>query len=66
MQRVMRCRAVVPLLLALISACSDTPPPAPPAPKAATTPASANPRAAAITAKTLTVDANRIIDADKE
>jgi PQQ-dependent dehydrogenase (methanol/ethanol family) len=54
------------LFLVLLGACSDEPPPAPPPVDAATTGARASPRAAETRSKTLTVDANRIIAADKE
>jgi quinohemoprotein ethanol dehydrogenase len=65
MQRFKRCWALAPLFLVFLGACSDKPPPAPAA-SATAIAATTNPRAAEIRSKTLTVDANRIIDADKE
>jgi quinohemoprotein ethanol dehydrogenase len=67
MSRFTRYHALVPIVLMFIGACSKAPPPTPTSTTpAAATATSAHPRADEIRKKTLTVDAQRIIDADKE
>ncbi len=68
MLRFTRCHALALFVLMLSGGCSESPPPSPTTAQAtaATEPANAHPRAEEIRAKTLTVDAQRIINADKE